>query len=76
MNLKVSWSAMSDESQSTCRHSFLTERYSASNEAARAAEQERIWAMTPYERIALAFALGCDREALQALGDHATAQFT
>jgi hypothetical protein len=50
------------------RRSLLTERYSASNEAARAAEQQRIWAMTPYERIALAFALGRSRAALQALG--------
>ena len=55
------------ESQSPRRRSLLTERYSASNEAARAAEQERIWAMTPYERIALAFALGRSQAALQAL---------
>lgn len=51
------------------RRSLLTERYSASNEAARAAEQQRIWAMTPYERIALAFALGRGRAALLALSE-------
>jgi hypothetical protein len=48
------------------RRSLLTERYSACNEAARRAQQERIWAMTPYERMALAFALGRRRRALQA----------
>ena len=48
------------------RRSLLTERYSASNEAARAAQQDRIWAMTPYERMALAFALGRRRRALEA----------
>lgn len=50
------------------RKSLLTGRFSASNEAARAAQRQRIAAMTPYQRIALAFALGRSHAALRALG--------